>query len=246
MLPVLMLMGIVPTLSAQLVADGATNTLSNVTNTFTGDVTVGTNGSFRLLILSDNSLLTNSAQGVIGRNATARSNEVRLVSASARWHLGGSLQLGINGAANRLTVSNGGVVRANVGDVGILATSSDNVAVVTGSGSLWSNANELVLGFGSAGNQLAISNGGVVRNGVGYVGNDTSSSNSLALVTDPGSLWTNGSVLNIGFNGGSGNQRHVSNWIHEGLRPVRANANRPTRFLGATFQITGSCDCQSR
>jgi T5SS/PEP-CTERM-associated repeat protein len=211
MLAALMLVCIVPALSAQIVADGATSTLSNVTNTFTGDVTVGTNGSFTLLILSDNSLLTNSAQGVIGRNATARSNEVRLVSASARWHLGGSLQLGINGAANRLTVTNGGVVRANVGDVGILATSSNNVAMVTGSGSLWSNANELVMGFGSAGNQLVISNGGVVRNTVGYVGNDTSSSNNLAVVTDPGSLWTNGSTLNIGFSGGSGNQLRVSN-----------------------------------
>src|SRR5262245_55792151 len=41
---------------AQLVNDGATNTLSNLTNTFTGDVTIGTNGSFTLLVLSDNTL----------------------------------------------------------------------------------------------------------------------------------------------------------------------------------------------
>ena len=52
---------LVPPLRAQVVADGATNTLSNVTNSFTGDVTVGTNGSFTLLVLSDNALLTNSA-----------------------------------------------------------------------------------------------------------------------------------------------------------------------------------------
>ena len=44
----------IPQLRAQLVADGATNTLSNVTNSFTGDVIVGTNGSFTLLVLSDN------------------------------------------------------------------------------------------------------------------------------------------------------------------------------------------------
>src|SRR5690349_13409138 len=42
---VLMLL-VAPSLRAQVVADGATNTLGNVTNTFTGDVTVGTNGSF--------------------------------------------------------------------------------------------------------------------------------------------------------------------------------------------------------
>src|SRR6059036_710707 len=97
---------------AQVVNDGATNTLSNVTNTFTGDVTVGTNGSFTLLILSDNALLTNSVNGLIGRNNTANSNEVRLASPSARWFMGGSLFVGNNGAANRLVVSNGATVLA--------------------------------------------------------------------------------------------------------------------------------------
>src|SRR5438270_13821168 len=82
-------LSIVAPLRAQIVADGATNTLSNVTNNFTGDVTVGTNGSFTLLVLSDNTLLTGSANVIIGRNTTAKSNEVRLVSSSARWQLGG-------------------------------------------------------------------------------------------------------------------------------------------------------------
>src|SRR5262249_42728136 len=83
-----------PALRAQVVNDGATNTLSNVTNTFTGDVTVGTNTSFTLLILSNNSLLTNSANGVISRNATATSNQVHLVSPSARWLMNGNLFVG--------------------------------------------------------------------------------------------------------------------------------------------------------
>src|SRR5262245_10480311 len=91
---------------AQLVNDGATNTLSNVTKAFTGDVTVGTNGSFTLLVISDNALLTNSANGVIGRNAAARSNEVRLASPSARWQMGQNLYVGSDGALSRLVVSN--------------------------------------------------------------------------------------------------------------------------------------------
>ena len=65
---------IVTPVQAQFVADGATNTLSNSTNTFTGDVTIGTNGSFTLLVLSDNALLTNSLNGIIGRNSTAKSD----------------------------------------------------------------------------------------------------------------------------------------------------------------------------
>src|SRR5437667_1914749 len=94
-------------LRAQIVNDGATNTLSNVTNSITGDVIVGTNGTFTLLVLSDNALLTNSANGVISLNATASANEARLVSASARWMMNGTLYVGSNGAAARLVVSNG-------------------------------------------------------------------------------------------------------------------------------------------
>ena len=90
----------------------------------------------------------------------------------------------VSGAANRLTVSNGGVLQARTGDVGLIPTSSNNVAVVTGSGSLWSNALELVLGFDSPGNQLVISNGGMVRNGVGYIGTSPSANNNL-VVTGP-------------------------------------------------------------
>src|SRR5437868_13589787 len=86
-------------LRAQIVNDGATNTLSNVTNTFPGDVTVGTNGSFTLLVLSDNALLTNSGSGTIGFNTTAKFNEVRLASPSARRQVGGTFfNEGSNGA----------------------------------------------------------------------------------------------------------------------------------------------------
>src|SRR2546422_935192 len=86
----------VPALRSQIVADGATNILSNVTNFFTGDVTVGTNGSFTLLVLSGNSLLTNSVNGIIGLNTTAKTNEVRLINSTARWRMGGSLYIGSN------------------------------------------------------------------------------------------------------------------------------------------------------
>jgi len=82
-----------PTLRAQIVADGATNTLSNVTTNITGDMTVGTNGAFTLLVLSNNALLTDSANGVISLNATAKSNEVQLISASARWLMNGTLRV---------------------------------------------------------------------------------------------------------------------------------------------------------
>ena len=45
---------------AQIVNDGATVTLNHVTNTISGGITVGTNGPFTLLILTNGTLLTNS------------------------------------------------------------------------------------------------------------------------------------------------------------------------------------------
>src|SRR6185503_17276746 len=145
-------------LRAQVVADGATATLNNVTNTITGTVTVGTNGSFTLLVLSDNSLLTNSANGVIGLNLTAKSNEVRLTSGSARWLMGGDLIAGNNGSFNRLVVSNGAFVSDATGTVGSESVggpvANSNIVVVTDAGSLWNNTNNLYVGLFGVGNQL--------------------------------------------------------------------------------------------
>src|SRR5258705_13636121 len=138
--------GIVLPLHAQVVNDGATKTLSNVTNFFTGDVTVGTNGSFTLLVLSNNALLTNSANGVIGRNANAKSNEVQLLSPSARWLMGSALQVGSSGSFNRLTISNGAVVADVDGFLGHDPGASNNVALVTGAGSLWTSSDGLLVG----------------------------------------------------------------------------------------------------
>src|SRR4051794_24066933 len=75
-------------LCSQIVNDGATATLSNVTNLFTNNITIGTNAPFTLLVLSDNALVTNRADVAIGVSTTAKSNEVRLVSPSARWLMG--------------------------------------------------------------------------------------------------------------------------------------------------------------
>src|SRR6185503_19991538 len=145
-----------------VVNDGETNTLSNVTNNITGDVTVGTNGSFTLLILSDNSLLTNSVNGLIGLNTAAKSNEVRLISATARWRMSGKLFLGSNGPFSRLIVSNGAFLDNNTGFLGRGAGSSNNFAFVTGNGSLWSNRVDLAVGIPGGGNQLVVSDGGVM------------------------------------------------------------------------------------
>jgi T5SS/PEP-CTERM-associated repeat protein len=192
---------------AQLVADGATNTLSNVTNSITGDVTVGTNGSFTLLVLADNTLLTNSINGIIGRNSTAKSNEVRLISSTSRWRLGGSLFVGSNGVANRLVVSNGALLEDLSGNVGFRQASGNNSALVTGAGSLWTNAGSFSISpgiFASSSNQLVVSDSGALAVGgtaaVGGFGNQV-------FITGVGSRWANQSDFTFG---GGDNRLEVS------------------------------------
>jgi T5SS/PEP-CTERM-associated repeat protein len=181
------------------VPDGASNTYVNATNAFV-DVTIGTNGSFTLLTLGSNAMFTNTGSGVIGLNATARSNEVRLVSPTARWFVGNQIHVGSNGSFNRLLVSNGATVRAFNGNLS-LGTGSNNLALVTGPGSSWSNANLFYLGFNGSGNQLVLSNGGVLYNNSAILGVNSGGFSNVAIVTGAGSLWSNRSDLSIGFNG---------------------------------------------
>lgn len=178
-------------LRAQLVNDGATVTLANVTNNLSGSVTVGTNGSFTRLTISDNALLSNSAFGVIGRNASAHSNEVQLGSTSARWQMGSDLFVGSNGAGNRLVVSDGAFLNNRSGLIGYGAASSNNVALITGSGSFWTNRSDLTVGFSGRDNQMIVSNGARVVSFGGNLGSQPGSSNNLVLVTGSGSVWTN-------------------------------------------------------
>src|ERR1041384_1581996 len=111
---------------AQGVNDGETNTLDGVTSNVSGTVTMGTNGSFTLLVLTNGALLSNTVDGVIGRNTGANSNHVLLHGANARWHLGGTLYVGSNGSFNRLTITEGARVVSSSGYLGFDAASSNN------------------------------------------------------------------------------------------------------------------------
>src|ERR1051325_5850884 len=117
-------------LHAQVVSDSATNVLDSVTNATAGDVTVGTNGSFTLLILTNGALLTNGGNGYIGRNAGANSNTVRLTGANTRWLVTSNLIIGSNGSFNRLVISNGALVGNSNGFLGSGAGGNSKPGVV--------------------------------------------------------------------------------------------------------------------
>ncbi len=240
-----------PTLRAQLVNDGASVTLANVATNITGTVTVGTNGPFTLLTLSDNALVTNSLNGVIGRNSTARSNEVRLISPTARWQMGTTLSIGSTGAFNRLVIDNGaqvvGTFAGNTAILGETAASTNNFALVTGAGSLWSNAGSINIGSFGARNQLVISNGGRFHSAnQSYLGLASSSTNNRVTVTGAGSVWSSDGGINVGLNGrgnalevrAGGGLRDASGFIGEGSGGFNlANLAGPGTFWTNTSEF---------
>jgi len=86
----------------------------------------------------------------------------------------------------------------------------NNSALITGAGSSWNNSGDLIVGATGAGNQLDITDAGVVRNQAGYLGFYGSSGNNAVLVSGSNSRWTNSQDLFIGYSS-SGNTLVVTN-----------------------------------
>lgn len=102
-----------------------------------------------------------------------------------------NMRIGSLGSYNRLIITNGGLVDCTWSDTRIAsgATSSNNTALVNGSGSRWRNAGELVVGRGGPGNNsLIIAEGGVVESVCGSIGSAGCNNNSVA-ITGAGSAW---------------------------------------------------------
>jgi len=71
--------------------------------------------------------------------------------------------------------------------------------VVTGVGSLWTNGNELTVGWYGRNNQLIVSNGATVVSTYGYLGANSGANDNQIVVTGVNSVWTNSGEIRIGF-----------------------------------------------
>jgi len=111
--------------------------------------------------------------------------------------------------SNRMVIANGGRVETiGIGYLGYFYRTNvswfgeDNVAEVTGSGSVWNTTSELRVGQEGNRNQLLITSGGRVNAGtslyVGYDGSQGGTNNSV-VVTGSGSLLNAASVLGVGY-----------------------------------------------
>jgi T5SS/PEP-CTERM-associated repeat protein len=115
------------------------------------------------------------------------SSTVTVTGPGSLWTSSGSLDIGSAAAFNRLIVSNGATAGDFSGSVGTQA-GRNNVGIVTGAGSRWTN-NFLFVGYwGGSSNRLIISDGGTVS-GQCVVGSGFPqfASFNAVTVTDPGS-----------------------------------------------------------
>jgi T5SS/PEP-CTERM-associated repeat protein len=150
-------------------------------------------------------LVTNSTYDIVGGyGASANNNTAVVTGAGSVWSNPCVLYIGYSssvGAGNQLTIANRGTVYNTDATIGSYSSSSNNIVLVTGEGSLWANSGTLTLGS-AGGNQLTISNGGTVYDAGGGIGGGS----NIVLVTGNGSVWTNSTDLLVG-NAAPGNSQ---------------------------------------
>jgi T5SS/PEP-CTERM-associated repeat protein len=176
---------------SQLVADGSTNILDGVVSNFVSDITVGTNGSFTLLVLTNGAVVTGGSNTFVGASSSAKTNSVVLSGLGCKWTNSLDFTVGQTGSFNQFSILSGAVVSNRSGTIGQNSASSNNLVVVSGPGSLWANWTTLSVGGSGRANQLVVSNGGVVANGSScWIGQNASASvSNTVTVTGTNSLW---------------------------------------------------------
>lgn len=189
-------------------ASGNTALVSGVNSRWFTDsnLYVGYYGSTNHLTINDGGTVVGSYSyiGAYGTN-----NSALVTGAGSLWTNIGVLSVGNRGAGNQFTISNGASVLTFRGYVGNYAGATNNAALVTGTGSLWSNPSHFAVGYYASGNRLTVSAGGVVKNTDAYVGYMNNANNNLVTVTGAGSVWNSQSNLFLGGSG-LGNQLTVT------------------------------------
>jgi len=169
---------------------------------------VGSNGALNRLVISNGAWVGNLL-GTLGHSVTSSSNEVRVTGLGSVWSNRGDLYVGLDGRGNRLVVDNGGTVLNGLSEIG-KSGSSSNLVLVSGPGSVWSNAANMLIGRSGSGNQLVVTNGGVLFSAGVSFGISTSARSNVTVVTGPGSRWTNSGYFSLGEDS-IGNALVVSN-----------------------------------
>ena len=206
-----------------------------------GDLYVGESDSGNRLLITNGGSLTNglaSYGAVIGFNSNASANSALVSGPGSLWNATDSyLEVGFGGSGNSLVISNGGKAQNWIGVVGDQQSAIGNSATVTGTGSLWSNANILLIGASGSGNSLRISEGGLVSSLDGTIGVNARANRNSAVISGSGSLWSNGNSFTVGY-GGSSNSLHIS--TGGGVISSNGYIGRETGSIGNSVTLTGA------
>ena len=211
LLPILATVLLSGSAQAQYTDNNQTNTINGVASNWVPDgaYIIGQNWVYDTLIIQTGGVLSNTS-GYIGYEPGANDNTALVSGSGSVWSNTAGLFVGDYGAGDSLTITNGGTVFNGYGYIGFQLGASNNVVLITGTGSVWTNANDLSVGYSDAGNSLTIGSGGTVYNGNGYIGNTYYASNNTALVAGSGSVWQNAADLSIGYSG-AGNSLTITN-----------------------------------
>ena len=156
-----------------------------------GGIWLGWFGDFNQLIITNGG-------SVYGGLVNESSTNTVIVTGPGSALIGDPVSIGYTGLGNQLLISNGGLVSDTNASVGSYFFGAYSSALVTGSGSVWSNQNELDVGSDSFANQLAMASGGQVYDNHALVGGPAGSGSDEVLVTGSGSVWSNETQVIVG------------------------------------------------
>ena len=172
-------------------------TVANASTTLaaSGNVVVGVSESGNSLVVSNGATVVASGTngdpasgGLIGYNAGASNNSITVTGAGSTLSSPMGVTVGLNGSGSSLVISNGGAASSNIGQIGYAAASSNNSVLVMGIGSAWNNLSS------SNGIQVGVSGQGVLTVADEAEVRLNSASSGLTLAQNAGSSGT----LNIG------------------------------------------------
>jgi T5SS/PEP-CTERM-associated repeat protein len=159
--------------------------------------------------------VVSSFSSLIGQGAGGSNNLVTVTGGNSTWTNTDLVVLGVNAGGNTLIITNGGQFSSstdsnNYTRLGGSVNSTNNQAIVDGSGSVWNNGGQLQLGSNGVNNTVTIKNGGEMTSTAGLIGMGASSSNNAATVNGANSLWISSGGITVGLSGSS-NQLAVGN-----------------------------------
>jgi uncharacterized repeat protein (TIGR03803 family)/T5SS/PEP-CTERM-associated repeat protein len=197
-------------------ASSANNSISvtgaGSTLTCSNELRVGGSGSGNTLTISAGGTVLSSSFGVLGFASSSSNNTAVVTDAGSSLTTLNELHVGNNGPANTLVINNGAAVYSpSPGVIGFSASSIGNTVSVTGTGSLWTNASNLFIGYIGANNTLSVSANGSVFAKSAYIGTAANNPGNRLAITNATLVVSNGlgsaplDVRNgvLTFNGGT-------------------------------------------